>query len=99
MEEILRKLDEIKAITLLSQKDALTVDDVVYLTGLSKGYLYKLCQANKIPYYKSSGGKYIYFKKEEVNEWMLDSKVYSVKEIAEKAKSYRWKRIDLWRTE
>lgn len=89
MEEILRKLDELKAIALLSQKEALTVDDVVYLTGLSKGYLYKLCQANKIPYYKSKGGKYIYFKKEDINDWMLDSKVFSVVEIATKVKELR----------
>lgn len=89
MEElILLRLEELKAISLLSQKDALNVKDVVCLTGLSKGYLYKLCQNNEIPYYKSRGGKYIYFAKSDVIDWMLDSKVESKREIAIKAKSY-----------
>lgn len=89
MDEILAKLEEIKAISLLSQKDALSVIDVVYLTGLSKGYLYKLCQKNEIPYYRSKGGKYIYFRKDDVYAWMLDSKVESVKEITERVRMAR----------
>lgn len=81
MEEILRKIEELKKVTLLNQKDALSVDDVVLMTGLSKGYIYKLCHGNKITYYRSRGGKYIYFKKEDVLDWMFDTKVGSVYDI------------------
>lgn len=50
--EIMQKLDEIKALTLLAAKDMLTMDDAVLYTGLGKSYLYVLTCKNKIPYYK-----------------------------------------------
>lgn len=78
--ELYRKLEEIKAVNLLTIKEALTMDDAVTLTGLSKSYLYKLCQNSKIPHYKSHGGKFTYFRKSELNDWMLHTQVRTTDE-------------------
>ena len=40
---------------------------------LSKSYLYKLTSARKIPHFKK--GKKIYFKQEELEDWMLSDPV------------------------
>jgi excisionase family DNA binding protein len=69
--EILIKLQEIKQLTMLGAKKALTIDDASLYTGLSKAHLYKLVCNNKIPYYKRKGTKRLYFDKDELTEWML----------------------------
>ena len=74
-QEIMKKLEEIKVITIISTKEALTMDEASVITGLSKSYLYKLCQYSRIPHYKSKGGKNTYFRKAELQEWMLYTKV------------------------
>ena len=79
--ELYRKLEEIKVINTIAVKEALSMDDAVILTGLSKSYLYKLCQNSQIPHYKSKGGKYTYFKKSELNDWMLYLQIKTIDEI------------------
>ena len=58
-----QKLQEVKI--------ALSMNDAVLVTGLSKSHLYKLVFEKKIPYYKSPGGKLTYFHRDELNDWML----------------------------
>ncbi|WP_455668240.1 helix-turn-helix transcriptional regulator [Phocaeicola sp.] len=79
--EILDKLEEIRSATLIGCKDALTTKDATIITGLSIQYIYKLVQDRQIPHYRSKGGKIIYFKKSELNEWMLSTRVRTKKEI------------------
>jgi len=70
--DIRKELDELKRLTVLAAKKALNLDDASALTGLSKSCLYKKTHKNEIPYYKSNGGKYLYFDRNELNEWMLN---------------------------
>ena len=71
MDILLKELQELKNLTLLGAKQALTMSDAALLTGLSKSHLYKLVCFRQIPYYKSNGGKLTYFDKDELNRWML----------------------------
>ena len=86
--EILSELQELKKLTVLSAKKALTMSDVALLTGLSKSHLYKLCCSKKIPYYKGNGGKFTYFDKSEVEAWMLKNRVKTVEELETEAANY-----------
>lgn len=84
--EILRQeIRELKAISLISQKDALSVEDASFLTGLSKQTLWDYCSKRIIPHYKSKGGKKTYFNKKELNDWMLCEKVLTEDQINAKA--------------
>ena len=83
--EIKSELQELKKLTVLSAKQALTMSEAALLTGLSKSRLYKMCCEKKIPYYKSQGGKLTYFDKSELNSWMLRNRVRTNDEIEEQA--------------
>jgi excisionase family DNA binding protein len=85
---ILSELQEIKQLTLLGVKQALTMSDASLLTGLSKSHLYKLVCYKKIPHYKSQGGKLTYFDKDELNGWMLQRRVKTSDELETEAISY-----------
>jgi excisionase family DNA binding protein len=81
-------LQEIKQLTLLGAKSALTMTDASLLTGLSKSHLYKLVCRKAIPYYKSDGGKLTYFDKSEVESWQLQHRVKPAYEIEQEAANY-----------
>jgi len=85
---ILKELQELKNLTLLAAKKALTMSDCALFTGLSKSHLYKLVCAKKIPYYKSDGGKLTYFDKSEVEAWQLQNRVSTTAEIEQQAANY-----------
>ncbi|PIB30352.1 hypothetical protein BFP78_14510 [Gaetbulibacter sp. 5U11] len=53
---------------------------------VSKGYLYKLTSTNNIPH--SKRGKRIYFDIEAINEWVLDNKIWTQKDIEEQVNNY-----------
>jgi len=83
--EVMKVLLELKNLTLLGAKQALTMTDAALLTGLSKSHLYKLVCAKKIPYYKSDGGKLTYFSKDELQAWQLQHRVKPAYEIEQEA--------------
>ena len=86
MNEVLEQLQELKQLAVLGAKTALTMDDVVLLTGLSKSHLYKLVWSKKIPYYKAAeGGKMTYFNKSEIENWLLAYRVPTEAELEQKA--------------
>ena len=86
--EIKNELQELKNLTLLGVKQALTMNDASLFTGLSKSHIYKLVCTKKIPYYKSDGGKLTYFDKDEVTKWMLQNRVSTSSEIEAQAINY-----------
>ena len=69
---------------LLSQKKILNFDEVTAYTGLSKSYLYKLTCSGGIPCYKPQG-KHIYFNKTEIDNWLLQNRKATNRELENKA--------------
>lgn len=65
-------------------KPILTLEEACKYTGLSKSYMYQHTSAGNIPFYKPEGRK-IYFKTEELKEWMLRNRSASNDEIKSKA--------------
>lgn len=57
-------------------KDILSLSEAAVYMNLSKSYLYKLTSAKKITYFKP-GAKRIYFRKADLDQWMLRSKITS----------------------
>ena len=73
---------------ILQAKEALNMEEVVLLTGLSKRTIYHLVWANKIPYYKDPMGKMLHFKKSEIEGWLLHHRTPTAAELAEMARTY-----------
>ncbi|MBR1564762.1 MAG: helix-turn-helix domain-containing protein [Paludibacteraceae bacterium] len=86
--QILSELQKLKDLTLLSVKTALTMEDVVNLTGLKKSHIYKLVHYKRIPYYKSEGGKFTYFRKSEIEDWLLAHRVPTADEVEQQVTNY-----------
>lgn len=88
MEKISNQFDELKKITLLGVKKVLTTEDLSLLTGISRSYIYKMVSKKKIPYYKSQGGKFIYFERSEIEKWLLTNRVATDSELNEQVENY-----------
>ena len=72
----------------LQAKEVLNMDDVILLTALSKHTIYKLCWAQKIPYYKDPMGKNLHFKKSEIEGWLTAHRTPTAAELAEQARAH-----------
>ena len=83
IDERLRNIETL----LSSQKTVLNFDEVVAYTGLSKSYLYKLTCSGGIPCYKPQG-KHIYFNKPEIDQWLLQNRKVTTREIESQAATF-----------
>lgn len=90
LQTISEQLDRIEAL-LISHKIVLTFDEVAKYTGLSKSYLYKLSANHGIPCYKPNG-KNVFFRKTEIDDWLLRNRKLTREEIEEKAGAFRLKK-------
>lgn len=69
----------------LLQKEILTFEEACIYLGRSASFMYKLTSGRLIPYYVPNG-KLIYFKKTELDEWVLHNKRSSLKKLSIKVK-------------
>ena len=86
--DLMKVLLELKDLTLLGTKKALTMTDAVMLTGLSRSHLYKLCCYKRIPYFKSASGGNTFFDRDELNAWMLSRRVKTDDELSSEAEMH-----------
>lgn len=85
--ELTTKIERLEKIALIGTKNVLTLDEVVLVTGLSKGHIYRLTSAQGIPHYKPKG-RNLYFKKDEIEEWLLQNRIRTKSEIDGAATTY-----------
>ena len=77
MDFILNEIKEIKELLkkqTIQQKEILTIEEASEFLGLSTSRLYKMTSNKEIPYYKP-GGKKIYLKRLELEQWITGSRV------------------------
>lgn len=84
---ILEKLDYLEQLIIANHKEILSVEELEKYTGFKKSYIYHLVHYSKIPYSKPNG-KYLFFQKSEINEWLLKNKYLSDDQIQTKAREY-----------
>lgn len=85
LELLQMRLDEIKSITILSVKNALTVDEAAIYMGMSSDYVRKMAKTRKIRSYRSKSGRAIYLHKADLDKWMMYSEVKSIEDINNEA--------------
>jgi excisionase family DNA binding protein len=69
------------------RKEILTLEEITWYLGLSKSSVYKLTSKREIPFY-SPGGKKLYFKKSEIDNWVYESKITPIKEVENEVENY-----------
>lgn len=87
---ILEKLDRLEKLIEHSTKEILNVEELINYTGFARSYIYKLVHKNIIPYYKPNG-KYLFFKKSDIDEWLLSNRSISNSELKQKALEHTFK--------
>lgn len=71
----------------INTKPILTFDEACLYTGMSKSALYKVTSNKEIPFSKPNG-KMIYFKRADVDGWLLSNMSTTATELADKAMAY-----------
>jgi excisionase family DNA binding protein len=72
---------------LITQKQVLTFKEACKYSGLSKSKMYKHTSTLNIPFYKPEG-KFIYFKRSELEAWLLRNRHSSKTELEIEANKY-----------
>lgn len=73
------------------QKEALSFNEACEYLEISHSHLYKLTSTDTIPHYKPNGKK-IYFKRTEIDNWLLSNRSASTSEIEQQAANYLLKK-------
>lgn len=69
--EFITQLQEIRKATLLQTKNIYNTEEACLFLGVKKQSLYELVRNRKIRYFKSAGGKLTYFRRSDLEKWML----------------------------
>ncbi|MBR2236393.1 MAG: helix-turn-helix domain-containing protein [Prevotella sp.] len=83
------QLSRIERGVLLRSKDVLTIEECAMLIGTTSGNLYRMTSDRTIPFYKPMGGK-VYFRKEEIERWMLRNRQPTKDEVASEAATFTY---------
>lgn len=84
--KIYQLLEEINN-NLFFQKTVLSFDEACKYCSISKSKMYKHTSSSNIPYYKPEG-KLIFFKREELDQWLLRNRQSSLDELQRVATKY-----------
>lgn len=88
-EQTTAQLQRIEQAT-LAQKSVLTFDEFCTYTGISKSWAYKLTSNREVPHFKPNDKK-IYFKKEDIDKWLLQNPIKTISQLKSEAKEGRSK--------
>ena len=86
MQDISNKLDRIEQLAIISSKTVLSRSEAAVFTGYSESHIYNLTSRKAIPHYKKN--RKLFFKKSELEDWLLERQVKTDKEIESKAATY-----------
>ena len=88
---ILEKLSQIQNQLSENTDKPLPFQEASEYLNISKSYLYKLTYSRQIPHYKPNG-KMLYFKRSDLEEWLLRNRVKTAGEIEQEAIDYTMKK-------
>jgi excisionase family DNA binding protein len=90
MDNIQKQLEQIKHFIKeqnILRKEILTLEETALYLGQSKSSIYKMTSKHEIPFY-SPGGKKLYFKRVELDEWVFKNKIASIEEVESEVEGY-----------
>ena len=86
-QELSTKIDDLKNMIMIGVKEVLSIEECALIINLSVPHIYRLTSQRAIPFYKPMGGK-IYFKKSEIENWLLQGRQATNEEIINQATTY-----------
>lgn len=89
LSDINARLIRIEELTLAGFKAVLNITEASQFTGISRPQIYRLTSERRIPHYKKNNK--LYFRKTELENWMLENKIDTIDEINSKASTHVYK--------
>ncbi len=86
-EEIKQQLDRIEQYAMIAAKTMLNIKEASLILGLSEQSIRNKARAHEIACYKPNHNA-LYFKKSELEEWMMQNRSKSMAEIESEAAAY-----------
>lgn len=86
-EDIDKLAKAISAKLAIFHKEVLSMEEAEQYTGLKKNCLYKLTADRKIPHSKPNG-KTLYFRREDLDEWLMSNPVATDEQLTDRAYAY-----------
>lgn len=80
------RLERIERMILIGSKDALNASEVAIMLNISESRVRHLASERRLPHYKQ--GNKTYFRKSEIEDWMLSKRIPTNAEIDSLASSY-----------
>lgn len=77
-----RKKDYLQKMQLIAHKEILSFREALVYLDVSESFLYKLTSKRAIEFTKPNGGK-LYFKKSDLDDWMLNNTSSSARVLEE----------------
>lgn len=84
------ELTRLERMALIGAKNILTMEEAALYIGYKISSLYVLCSRREIPYYKR--GKTNYFKKSDLDDWMVGEKVETWQEVKRRADLFSYRK-------
>ena len=86
-EDIKQQLDRIERYAMIAAKTMLNIEEAAFILGMSvEGVRFKV-KNHTIPFYKPNVNR-LYFKKSELEDWMMQNRSKSMAEIESEAAAY-----------
>lgn len=83
MDDLKKSNESLQKMLLIAYKGILSFKEALLYLDISKQTLYQLTSKKKIKFTKPNGGK-IYFKKEDLDNWMLQNESNSARVLEDK---------------
>jgi excisionase family DNA binding protein len=90
MDEIIVRLENLERLIEsqgINSKEVLNFNEACHYLELSQSHMYKLTSLGSIPFYKPNGKK-LYFKRTELNTWLLRNRNSTQEELEKQAADY-----------
>lgn len=90
MDLIIQRLEKLERLIVsqgINSKEVLNLQEACQYLELSQSHIYKLTSAGNIPHYKPNGKK-LYFKRSELDTWLLRNRCATQDEIEQQAADY-----------
>lgn len=85
--EIKEQLDRIEQYAMIAAKSMLNIKEAAIILGMTIEGVRCLVRNNTLPYYKPNINR-LYFKKSELEDWMMQNRSKSMTEIESEAAAY-----------
>ena len=86
-QEIKEQLDRIEQYSLIAAKNVLNIQEAAIILGMTVEGVRDNVRNNILPYYKPNINR-LYFKKSELEDWMMQNRSKSMAEIESEAAAY-----------